>query len=113
MINIRHRLFETNSSSVHTMTLLTKEEYDRWMSEDCYLDFHFNRLMSKDEFLDYCKDMNYDPDDPDTIERLQYSNIFSSESFDEYVEENYFEVDENSITKEGVDLVSICYYGHD
>ena len=30
MINIRYGLFETNSSSVHSMTLLTQDEYEKW-----------------------------------------------------------------------------------
>ena len=38
MINIRHGLFETNSSSVHSMTLLTQDEYKKWESGDYYLD---------------------------------------------------------------------------
>ena len=49
MINIRHGLFETNSSSVHSMTLLTQDEYDKWGSGDYYLDLDEGRVLSREE----------------------------------------------------------------
>lgn len=30
MIQIRFNVFETNSSSVHTLTVCTKEQYEAW-----------------------------------------------------------------------------------
>lgn len=36
MKTIRRGLFETNSSSVHSLTIMTQEEYDKW-DDDTYL----------------------------------------------------------------------------
>lgn len=34
MINVRHGIFETNSSSTHALVVMTKEQYARWAEDD-------------------------------------------------------------------------------
>ena len=34
---IRRGVFETNSSSTHSITLMMKKDYDRWQKGDLYL----------------------------------------------------------------------------
>ena len=37
MKQIRRGVFETNSSSTHSITMCSKEDYDKWESGDVYL----------------------------------------------------------------------------
>lgn len=36
-VQIRRGVFETNSSSVHSLTMCMKSDYDKWASEDIFL----------------------------------------------------------------------------
>lgn len=69
MINIRRGLFETNSSSVHSVTLLTEQEFSQWKSGKT-VDMRNNKIVANtsekkygyytyDEFIDYVEDMGY------------------------------------------------------
>ena len=44
MINIRHGLFETNSSSVHSLIIMNKDQYSRWRESQSEED---NELLLK------------------------------------------------------------------
>ena len=37
MRQIRRNVFETNSSSVHSMTICMKSDFDKWVSGEVYL----------------------------------------------------------------------------
>ena len=54
MKQIRNSIFETNSSSVHSLTFCTVEEYNKFLNGELYLDTYNNTLClppnPKDEF---------------------------------------------------------------
>lgn len=56
-ISIREGVFETNSSSVHAIVVMTGEEYDRWQNEKTYinlvdeLDGSYPRVVQWPEFV--------------------------------------------------------------
>jgi len=35
---IRRGVFETNSSSTHSITILSQKDYDKWRNEDLFYD---------------------------------------------------------------------------
>ena len=43
---IRNRTFETNSSSTHSLTICTKEEYEKWETGELY--YYDEKLISKE-----------------------------------------------------------------
>lgn len=45
MIKVRQSTFETNSSSTHTITIVTKEEYDGWEKGEYLLDNWVDELV--------------------------------------------------------------------
>jgi hypothetical protein len=51
MLQIRRDIFETNSSSVHAMTICTKDEYEKFMNGELYWDSRGDKLMTKEEIL--------------------------------------------------------------
>ena len=62
MIQIRRNVFETNSSSTHSITMCMQDEYDRWVKGEvflncCYSDtsseFKDNIFLTKEQILDY------------------------------------------------------------
>lgn len=46
MRQIRKNVFETNSSSTHSLTMCTKEEYDNWLSGKLMFDMDHKKFVS-------------------------------------------------------------------
>lgn len=44
MIQVRHNLFETNSSSTHSLVIVTKDEWRRFMNNELVLDLYDEKL---------------------------------------------------------------------
>lgn len=47
MIQIRHGVFETNSSSTHSLTICTEEEFEKWVHGEMFFDSDYERLVEK------------------------------------------------------------------
>lgn len=52
MIKIRRDTFETNSSSTHTITIITAEEYEKWHEGKLLLQKYSDRLVPVRELTD-------------------------------------------------------------
>lgn len=90
---VRQGVFETNSSSVHSLTICTQEEYDRWQNGEMVLDTSIDRIV--------------DVKDIDSNKKYRY------ETYDEYNESasNYEEFEETYTTKSGDQIVIFGYHG--
>lgn len=49
MLQVRNRIFETNSSSVHSLTFCTVEEYEKFLHGQLYLDIYADKLVPPQE----------------------------------------------------------------
>lgn len=112
MLQIRRNIFETNSSSVHAMTICTKDEYDKFRSGELYWDSWCDAIMSKEEILE--EEMNspyYAGMNPEELWR----KILTSErykTFDDF-SDGYEDFIYDYTTPSGDEIVVIGYYGHD
>ena len=70
MIKIRYGVFETNSSSTHSLTMMMKSDYERWEKEGLYLfdgysyGWEFSKpvrgqLYTKDEVVKFANNYKY------------------------------------------------------
>ena len=85
---IRRGVFETNSSSVHTLTIVSKEEFEKFKSGEL-------RKIWRDGLVDSSND-----------------NFEDGESFEDYGDGyEYFE--QEYATKTGETVVAFGYYGND
>ena len=126
---IRQGIFETNSSSTHSMIIMSEEDYTKWMSNQACFDNESESLVSFEKRNDmvaenilYDMYIRTDVVEPVTIdminERLDaeymFDYPFSNEQFDNYLENRYLDVDYNSYkTKHNELLKIICFYGRD
>ena len=97
---IRRGVFETNSSSVHTLTLCTKSDYEKWENGELV----WNRWSG-----------NLVPITDEVKESIDNGDreYLTLEQFDDY---DYmpFETFYNSLTTpKGDKVVAFGYYGHD
>ena len=119
---IRRGVFETNSSSTHSLTMMMKRDYDRWRTENLYLfdgsgwgwEFNkpvYNHLYTRDEAVEFVKKNKYYKGEAVIDEELLSDAEFISweNSGDDYLEEFYQEF----TTPSGEVVVAFGEYGYD
>lgn len=118
---IRLGVFETNSSSTHTMVIMSEEEYDKWKKgellkyrwEDKFITKEENDEIIKRLVEDYAKEYNIPVEDVD-VDDLKYEYDDIAYTFEEYDDRMDLESDiEEYTTKNGEKLIIKCWYGYD
>ena len=118
---IRRGVFETNSSSTHSLTMMMKSDYERWQREELYLyngsgwawDFNkpvTNRLYTRDEAVEFAKNYKYYRGyeiDDEYLRELDFISFDDEGS--EYLEGFY----EEFTTPSGETIVAFGEYGYD
>lgn len=122
MIQVRRGVFETNSSSVHSIAICTKDEFNAWRNGELYkndgwwgnsiLPYVRKNFITKDEALNlisnssYYKPMN---EGEDIGEYFREYEIYDYENWGYDYETDVT----NYTTPNGEEIVAVCYYGHD
>lgn len=97
---IRHGVFETNSSSTHSLTMCMKSDYDRWVAGELVWSRWNNELV---EITPKIKaSMEVDDGDYLTYEQFNDWNYLEYETF-----KSTFKTPNND------EIVSFGYYGYD
>lgn len=125
---IRRGVFETNSSSTHSITMCIKSEYDRWCIGKTYLytgygygfsdDFKpkENNFYTYDECIEFLKHNKYvvDENTNELLEDLDIDTALSEYGFMHADDENDYEwFNETYETPSGEVVVAFGYYGYD
>lgn len=125
---IRRGVFETNSSSTHSITIMMKNDYDRWCEEDLLLytgdDFWWddkskapktNNLYTEEEAIEFCKTRKYyierdfeSMDEDNLREYLKEEEFIYSDEEDECLESFY----EEFTTPSGETICCFGEYGY-
>jgi hypothetical protein len=125
---IRREVFETNSSSVHSITMCTKSDYDEWQSGNLFLFDGYSsnysddnrpkrkHFYTKEEAIEFEKsnrflDSDFDWDDDEKVMQLLRDQEWYSLEYYNY--DNYYYFEESFTTPNGEDIVAFGYYGHD
>lgn len=100
---VRTGVFETNSSSVHAITLCTEEDYKLW--EDG------KKIYSKwnDELVPITEEIMK----MDDIDRRWDMGLYTKEEFDNYEYLHFETFEEEYKTKSGEKVIAFGYYGYD
>ena len=119
MKTTRKGLFETNSSSVHSLTIVSAEDYNKW-DENLYLgrDDKFYTLEEIKTILreDHWFKRNYLKESEtwtksDWEENFKY-DYRNHEMYEEYAED-YETFEESYTTPSGETVIAFGYYGYD
>ena len=123
MKQMRRNVFETNSSSTHSITMCSKDEYERWKNGELYFNRWGDEFKTRDELITMFKTSTYrysselrypnvDWNNPDEVDE-----IFRDEGW--LTEEQYWDdVDmetfcESYTTPNGEEVMAFGYYGYD
>ena len=119
MQSARRNVFETNSSSTHSLTMCSESDYDRWQKGELLFDKWGDEFIEKSEYLKWFEE-----------QKKKYLEKYPSETeedFEEYMEDDkkyytydefwnleYYETFEDTYTTEkGETVVAFGYYGYD
>ena len=90
--NIRFNVFETNSSSVHSLCICTEEEFDAWKKGELYYDY-WNDKFTKNSVNKWNED---------------------NQTYEGFFEESWLETyEEHFTTPSGDKMVAFGRYGRD
>lgn len=118
---IRRGVFETNSSSVHSITMCSDDEYKSWMKGDAYI--ADSSIYTREEIIQELKvekhwktkELRYPNvnwDDEDEVNELIYDNDYKT--YSQYFDDMEFETfDDSYTTKGGEKIHAFGYYGRD
>ena len=132
MLQMRKNVFETNSSSTHSITMCTQDEYDAWVngkvllndgwwSGDNESEFKDKKFVTREEAEDIIKhDKYHEPTDElsnlndDEFDEYCHDMDYGLYSMDRYFENEYLEwFDEKYTTPSGETVVAFGLYGTD
>ena len=117
---VRRGVFETNSSSVHSLTMCSGEEYKKWENGEVLYWEEENKFGTKEEIIEEMKKMKWHDGTP-RYEKIDWKNedevddIFSDErikTYEKYFENDWYEIyEEKYTTQNGEEVVAFGYYG--
>ncbi len=126
MLNIRTNTFETNSSSVHTLVMCSRDQYYKWIHGELYLDIDeyaddhdkdfvtFDEAKKMDENFPYPKfsregwDWRYYSKEKDRYISKRFL------TYEEFFEDTYYDTYHGTYTTDNKEAVeAFGYFGHD
>ena len=123
MKTIRANTFETNSSSTHSMIILTEEEYDKLESGELYLNDDeiitkeeaekiFLKSMNEDKY-EYDDNLSFEENIKNYLDEFEYYSSEYPQSLENWKEDDELEFDINKyVSPSGDKLKIICKYGY-
>lgn len=117
MRQIRHNVFETNSSSTHSLTICPTDTYKKFVDGKLYL--HGKEFYTKEDMIECIKNNKYYEGE---FDKININNPDSYENFCDIIEEyefydynhygqDYEYYESNYITESGDDITAFGYYG--
>lgn len=103
-IQVRRGVFETNSSSVHSLCICSADDYDKWKNGELLYDF-YNGVLIEDS--DEIQQERKECEEKGWANDYIYYNEYPDHTSDFEVYEEFYK------SKSGDDIVAFGYYGHD
>jgi len=99
---IRRGIFETNSSSVHSLTMCSDDEYSKWRNGEVYYNRWEYKFVDKSEEIERARE-----------EEGTRTGYYTYEEFNDWECLEYETFDGKYTTESGETVHAFGYYGHD
>lgn len=128
---IRRNVFETNSSSTHSLTMCLKSDYNRWSNGEVLLFTgsgwsypkdnkpQRDHFYTKEEAIAFEKSSRYAPsedfdwsDEDAVMEMLHDNEWYDSEYYWDYYTSEYETFEDSLTTPNGDKVIAFGYYGY-
>jgi hypothetical protein len=94
-VQIRHLVFETNSSSTHSLNIISKEQSDLLDKGEVYINSYSLETITKEEvdrrWEEYQKEEHTYPHHNKEEFRKKFLDALTMDEFEEFCEDNYYE----------------------
>ena len=97
MRQIRRNVFETNSSSTHSITMCMKSEFDKWVAGELVWDRWGDRLV---------------PITPEVKASMDDGDYLTYDQFNDWDYLEYDTFEDSYTTPNGEEVISFGYYGY-
>ena len=105
---IRFGVWESNSSSTHSLTMVSKEEYDKWKNGEFYM--YYGKLVSYSEIE---KEYESEKSTYETIDEFMSDyGYYNYETWWDKKAEDYETFKETYKTKSGEEIIAFGYHGY-
>lgn len=109
MKSIRRGVFETNSSSTHSISICSQKDYDAWQDGKMLWDSCKGKMITRDEAIAKIDDLDIKLKDDEEIEDLlAEQEIFTCNNYSRELEE----FSHNHTTEGGEKIVAFGRYGY-
>ena len=120
MRQIRRNVFETNSSSTHSIAFASRSEFEKWCNEELFYKRSWSgesKFLTMSEAVEEVKSSKYYIGELDNISEMDKEDIYDIfREYDIYDYEHWgydFEMDVTHYTTPGgEEIVAVCYYGY-
>lgn len=128
MLQVRQGVFETNSSSTHSITIVPQSEFNEWENGDTYFNDGWwynstnlikdNTFITKDEAISLVMTSDYLPEsNPYEMSKEELDELFADEysiySYEKFLHDSYLEsYVECYASEHGDNIVAFGQYGH-
>ena len=119
MVQVRKGVFETNSSSTHSITMCMKSEFDRWQTEDVWMqvrdlvDEDLPRILDDKEMRDLLRRHDIPVDDLSEDQIYNYARDYGYMKWDDPIPYGMEWFDDEFTTPSGETVVTFGWYGYD
>lgn len=118
---IRRGVFETNSSSVHNFTMVSGEEYEKFVKGELYIHRYDMDFLTKEQYIEENKKWLSEEEiekilkceDEHELCELTDGGLCTYDLFWDSVTEYFETFADTLVTKRGDTVIAFGYYGHD
>ena len=100
-VQVRLGMFETNSSSVHTLTMCSRKQLEDWKRGDIVYDGYNDDFVPIDELNEH------------DLSKLDNDMYYTYEGFYNSFGEDYETFERSQILDNGQEVIGFGYFGHD
>ena len=116
MFKIRKGLFETNSSSTHSLTMCSEEDYYKWENGELFFNSWEEQFYNKENMISDIIKRSYGAETLSDISEEKFNKTIEDYGFyayDRYWDDEYLEgFSDTYTTKSGETIVAFGKYGY-
>lgn len=110
LISVRRGVFETNSSSTHSLTMCSEDDYNKWRNGDLFLDTWRDEFVTKEKVYEKLE-LDDDMDEDDIIDAINDSDF---DTYERFMNDDYLETFcQTYESKSGENIIAFGKYGMD
>ena len=109
---IRQAVFETNSSSTHSLTMCSKNEFDAWRNGETFFDVYGGKFVTRDDIIAAVNEV-----DLSTLSVTEFLDFLAEdgdyETYDQYFDNELEEFEKSYTSPSGDVVIAFGKYGSD